>query len=51
MTASLGLFVASLWPTLGADRPPVLLGLSERVLLAAYVVWLWTMVDVQERAT
>ena len=39
------LFVASLWPTLGADRPPVLLGLSERVLLAAYVAWLWTTVD------
>jgi hypothetical protein len=51
VAGGLVLFVASLWPTLGADRPPVLLGLSERVLLTAYVLWLWTMVDVQERAT
>lgn len=34
------LFVASLWPALGAERPPVLLGLTERLLLAAYVAWL-----------
>lgn len=33
-------FFASLWPTLGAERPPVLLGLSERVLLVVYVTWL-----------
>jgi hypothetical protein len=37
---TLGLFVASLAPTLGAERPPVLLGLTERLLLAAYVAWL-----------
>jgi hypothetical protein len=40
--ASLGLFAASLWPTIGAERPPVLLGLAERVLLAAYIGWMWT---------
>jgi hypothetical protein len=34
-------FFASLWPTLGAERPPVLLGLTERLLLAAYSAWLW----------
>ena len=39
---SLALFAASLWPTIGADRPPVLLGLWERVLLLAYVAWMWT---------
>ena len=39
------LFTASLWPTLGAERPPVLLGLSERFLLAAYVAWLWAAAD------
>jgi uncharacterized protein DUF998 len=39
--ASLALFAASLWPTIGAERPPVLLGLSERVLLGAYVAWMW----------
>jgi hypothetical protein len=50
MLRPLFLFVASLCPTLGAERPPFLLGLSERVLLA-YVVWLWVMVDVRQRAT
>ena len=43
--AGLALFTASLWPTLGAERPPVLLGLSERFLLAAYVAWLWATAD------
>jgi hypothetical protein len=43
--ASLALFAASLWPTLGAERPPVLLGLSERFLLATYVAWLWATAD------
>jgi hypothetical protein len=37
---SLLAFFASLWPALGGDGPPVLLGLTERVLLAAYVAWL-----------
>jgi hypothetical protein len=37
---ALVVFMASLWPTLGADRPPILLGLSERLLLAVYVAWL-----------
>jgi hypothetical protein len=39
---SLLAFFISLWPTLGANRPPVLLGLTERVLLAAYIAWLTT---------
>ncbi len=37
---SLLAFFASLWPALGGDGPPILLGLTERVLLAAYVAWL-----------
>jgi hypothetical protein len=37
---ALGAFFASLWPTLGAERPPVLLGLTERVLLAVNLSWL-----------
>jgi hypothetical protein len=37
---SLLVFLASLWPTLGEDRPPVLLGLSERVPLTVYLTWL-----------
>jgi hypothetical protein len=37
---ALGAFFLSLWPTLGAERPPVLLGLTERALLAAYLAWL-----------
>lgn len=47
--ASLALFALSLWPAIGADRPPVLLGLSERVLLAAYVAWMWTAARVDRR--
>jgi hypothetical protein len=39
---SLLAFLTSLWPTLGANRPPVLLGLTERVLLAANLAWLMT---------
>ena len=38
--ASLLLFFASLVPVLVRPGPPVLLGLSERVLLALYVAWL-----------
>lgn len=37
---SLGLFFASLMPVFIRPGPPILLGLSERVLLALYVAWL-----------
>jgi Protein of unknown function (DUF998) len=37
---SLGLFFASLVPVFIRPGPPILLGLTERVLLAVYVAWL-----------
>ena len=40
---SLIVFMASLAPVFVRPGPPILLGLSERVLLAVYAVWLATM--------
>ncbi|MBL8211788.1 MAG: DUF998 domain-containing protein [Bryobacterales bacterium] len=37
----LALFLGSLWPAVIGNRPPVLLGLTERLLLALYMAWLW----------
>ena len=38
---SMGAFMASLVPVMVSPGPPWLLGLTERILLGVYVVWLW----------